>query len=182
VVGQADPELGVALRALADIRKRRKRDSYGWEHAGDPCGGEVQHSRPGTIPEKGEGHEAFGDTGCGRPPGGGRLRRLGRRRRRHDGVAEEVEVEEERSPLELLPVAGDAVEVDRYYTYPGSLTTPGCTEGVRWIVLKDALGVSPRATERLHELIAGFPGYDGYGNNNRPTQPLKDREIESSES
>ena len=47
-------------------------------------------------------------------------------------------------------------------------------------MLKDTLGVSPAATERLHELIAGFPGYDGYENNNRPTQPLNDREIESS--
>jgi carbonic anhydrase len=94
---------------------------------------------------------------------------------------EEVEVEEERSPLELLPVEGDSVEVPRYYTYPGSLTTPGCSEGVRWIVLKDTLGVSSAATDRLHELIAGFPGYDGYENNNRPTQPLNERTIESSE-
>jgi carbonic anhydrase len=97
-------------------------------------------------------------------------------------AGEEVELEEERSPLELVPVEGSAVEVDRYYTYPGSLTTPVCSEGVRWIVLKDAVGVSPAAAARLHELIAGFPGYDGYENNNRPAQPVNDREIESSES
>ena len=97
-----------------------------------------------------------------------------------DEAGEEVEVEEERSPLELLPVEGESAEVTRYHTYPGSLTTPGCGEGVRWIVLKDTLGVSATATERLHELIAGFPGYDGYESNNRPTQPLNDREIESS--
>ena len=96
-------------------------------------------------------------------------------------AGEEVDVDEDWSPISLLPVEGSSVSVTRYYTYPGSLTTPGCSEGVRWIVLKDTLGVSPSATDRLHELIAGFPGYGGYENNNRPTQPLNDRGIESSE-
>ncbi len=94
-------------------------------------------------------------------------------------AGEEVEVEEQRNPMELLPAEGANV-VSSYYAYPGSLTTPGCSEGVRWNVLKDTLGASPSATARLHELIAGFPEYDGYENNNRPTQPLNDREIESS--
>lgn len=91
-------------------------------------------------------------------------------------AGEEVDVGEDRSPIELLPGG----EVTRYYTYPGSLTTPGCDEGVRWIVLQDTLGVSTTAVDRLHQLIAGLPGYDGYENNNRPTQPLNDRVIERS--
>ena len=93
-------------------------------------------------------------------------------------AGEEVELEEAWSPLALLPVEGSSVEIVRYSTYPGSLTTPGCTEGVRWIVLDDTVGVSSAATDRLHELIAAFPGYDG-DDNNRPTQPLNDREIET---
>ncbi len=97
------------------------------------------------------------------------------------GAGEEVEVDEDRSPTELLPLGGSGVDISSYYTYPGSLTTPGCTEGVRWIVLKDTLGASGTAVERLHELIAAFPGYDGYENNDRPTQPLNDREIESTD-
>jgi carbonic anhydrase len=96
-------------------------------------------------------------------------------------AGEEVEVDEERSPLELLPVAGTDVEISGYSTYAGSLTTPGCTEGVRWIVLTDTLGASSTAVDRLHELIAGFPDYEGYANNNRPAQPLNDREIQSSD-
>jgi carbonic anhydrase len=91
-------------------------------------------------------------------------------------AAEKVEAGGDRSPIELLPGG----QVTRYYSYPGSLTTPGCDEGVRWFVLEDALGVSATAVERLHELIAGLPGYDGYENNNRPTQPLNDRVIQRS--
>jgi carbonic anhydrase len=96
-------------------------------------------------------------------------------------AGEEVEVDEERTPLELLPVGGSDVEISGYFTYAGSLTTPGCTEGVRWIVLTDTLGASTTAVDRLHELIAEFPGYDDFENNNRPTQALNDREIQSSD-
>jgi carbonic anhydrase len=98
-----------------------------------------------------------------------------------DDLGDEVDVDEDRSPFELLPVEGSSAQVTRYATYAGSLTTPGCTEGVRWIVLNDTIGASSAAVDRLHELIADFPGYDGYGNNNRPTQPLNDRQIQTSD-
>jgi carbonic anhydrase len=97
-------------------------------------------------------------------------------------AGEEVEIEADRSPLELLSVVDATTAVaSSYYAYPGSLTTPGCSEGVRWIVLPDPLGVSRTAIDRLHELVAAFPGYEGYENNNRPTQPLNDRAIELDE-
>ncbi len=70
--------------------------------------------------------------------------------------------------------------VDSYYTYQGSLTMPACTEGVRWIVIPDIYVIRLNTVERLHELIANFPNYDGYENNNRPTQLLNDRKIERS--
>jgi hypothetical protein len=47
-------------------------------------------------------------------------------------------------------------------------------------VLRDTIGISSAAVGRLHRLIADFPGYEGYENNNRPTQPLNGREIERS--
>ena len=64
------------------------------------------------------------------------------------------------------------------FTYRGSLPTPGCGEGVRWIVSPEPGRISSDALSRLHELIADFPEYDGYENNNRPTQPLNGRTIE----
>jgi len=64
-----------------------------------------------------------------------------------------------------------------YYTYPGSLTTPPCTEGVRWFVLKEVVTVSAKSVEQFHKIIGKFPSYNGYENNNRPTQPLNGRKV-----
>jgi carbonic anhydrase len=67
--------------------------------------------------------------------------------------------------------------VDSYYAYDGSLTTPGCAQDVRWSVLADGGQVSRAAVHRLHQVIARFPGYHGYPDNNRPVQPLNGRLI-----
>lgn len=98
-----------------------------------------------------------------------------------EAAGDAVELEE-RSPVELLLVRDPgSADTGGHFAYSGSLTTPGCTERVRWFVLRDTLGISADARARLHELVARFPGYDGYENNNRPTQPLNDRVIERSD-
>jgi carbonic anhydrase len=55
-----------------------------------------------------------------------------------------------------------------YYRFNGSLTTPPCSEGVRWLVLKDPQTISA-------EQIATFE--QAMGENNRPVQPLNARLI-----
>ena len=69
------------------------------------------------------------------------------------------------------------VQVNSFYNYNGSLTTPGCTQDVRWFVLADGGTVSNAAVARFHEVIARFPDYNGYPNNNRPVQPVNGRII-----
>ena len=56
-----------------------------------------------------------------------------------------------------------------YYGYNGSLTTPPCTEGVRWIVMRSVGTVSQGQAARLQELTSGP--------NNRPVQPIGERRI-----
>ena len=59
-----------------------------------------------------------------------------------------------------------------YYAYSGSLTTPPCSEGVRWLVLKTPSLVSNR---ELEIFAARYP------NNARPLQPRNGRQVLSSE-
>ena len=54
------------------------------------------------------------------------------------------------------------------YRYSGSLTTPPCSEGVKWLVLKNPLELSA-------DQLADFK--DVLGTNNRPVQSLNAREI-----
>jgi carbonic anhydrase len=95
-------------------------------------------------------------------------------------AGEEAELEGEWSPLELPLLSDVPLPVSPpYFTYPGSLTTPGCAEGVRWIVTQGVYPTEQSTIDRLHELIAGFPEYDGYENNNRPVQPLNGRDVQN---
>jgi carbonic anhydrase len=68
--------------------------------------------------------------------------------------------------LNLLPAN------HRYYTFPGSLTTPPCSESVTWLVLATPTTLSK-------EQIAKFAAI--YPNNARPVQPLNNRVVLESE-
>ncbi len=95
-----------------------------------------------------------------------------------DRAGEDAAAEDVPSPLLFLGVVDAASALlDYYYVYDGSLTTPACSEEVRWIVVPEPSGISTEALDRLHDLVAGFPSYEGYENNNRPIQPLNERTI-----
>jgi carbonic anhydrase len=77
-------------------------------------------------------------------------------------------------------VAGKTVNMGKflpehhgYYTFDGSLTTPPCSENVRWFVLKTPVQASEG---QLKEFKAR------YRHDNRPTQPLNGRVIEETKS
>lgn len=53
-----------------------------------------------------------------------------------------------------------------FTTYAGSLTTPPCTEGVSWFVMKEPVAVSAAQVEAFRAIMPA---------NNRPTQPLNGR-------
>jgi len=59
-----------------------------------------------------------------------------------------------------------------YYTFEGSLTTPPCTEGVKWIILKQQQSISAEQLALYHTL---------HPENARPLQPLNGRQVFSSD-
>lgn len=66
---------------------------------------------------------------------------------------------------QMLPVKRE------YFTYMGSLTTPPCTEGVLWLVMRTPIQVSPEQIGIFSRL---------YPNNTRPIQPAHGRLIKES--
>lgn len=59
-----------------------------------------------------------------------------------------------------------------YYNFPGSLTTPPCSEEANWFVLKTPVEMSKAQLAQFHAL---------YKNNARPVQPLFQRVIKESQ-
>lgn len=55
-----------------------------------------------------------------------------------------------------------------YYAYGGSLTTPPCTEGVKWYIMKDPIFASSQQIQTLSEILDG---------NSRPVQKTNNREV-----
>lgn len=77
------------------------------------------------------------------------------------------------SPYSLLPADG------RYYTYPGSLTTPPCSEIVTWFMMETPVYLSKAQLDTYRNGVRAAVGskVDAKGNNNRPLQPINDRKI-----
>jgi carbonic anhydrase len=64
---------------------------------------------------------------------------------------------------QLLPTKRD------YYRFSGSLTTPPCSEGVRWLVMKQPVQVSQAQIDAFKAVM--------HHPNNRPVQPLHGRLV-----
>jgi carbonic anhydrase len=83
-----------------------------------------------------------------------------------------LEKHEEQPARAVLDPAALLPEDRRYYTFMGSLTTPPCSEGVLWMVLKQPMALSPAQIELFARL---------YPNNARPVQPSAGRMVKESE-
>jgi carbonic anhydrase len=67
------------------------------------------------------------------------------------------------TPNTLMPTK------QQYYRFSGSLTTPPCSEGVRWVVMKTPMTASREQIERFEGMI--------HHHNNRPLQALNGRVV-----
>jgi len=73
-----------------------------------------------------------------------------------------------RMPQALLDVNGLLPKDQRYYQFMGSLTTPPCSEGVLWMVMKQPMTISAGQYKLFTQL---------YPNNARPVQPINGRPV-----
>lgn len=80
------------------------------------------------------------------------------------GVRNALEGDAAVLPADLLPEGRD------YYRFNGSLTTPPCSEGVLWLVMKEPVTVSPEQVAAFREAMGGH-------DNNRPIQPRNARAV-----
>ncbi len=67
------------------------------------------------------------------------------------------------NPIDLMP------QDKNYYQFAGSLTTPPCTEGLDWLMMKGTISAS---ADQIAKLKAA-----SHGANARPIQPLNKRKI-----
>ena len=99
----------------------------------------------GVLVEEGARNSAYDVIWSNLPESSGEKRHL-------EGVHLEVD--------DLVPQAGGT------WRYEGSMTTPPCTEGVRWLVVMDPVSLSK-------EQIAAYTSH--YSGNNRPVQSSNNR-------
>ncbi|KAH3812017.1 carbonic anhydrase 2-like [Dreissena polymorpha] len=78
------------------------------------------------------------------------------------------------NPSVLLPD-----NIQEYWTYHGSLTTPPCFESVQWIVIRQPVEFSSSQLQSLRTLLGG-DGDACIVDNFRPPLPLGDRKLRSS--
>jgi carbonic anhydrase len=71
-------------------------------------------------------------------------------------------------PTQHINVADALTDVSRYFTYPGSLTTPPCSETVTWFVLKGRAELSADQFQAFRHVL---------GNDFRPLQKLNHRTV-----
>ena len=70
-----------------------------------------------------------------------------------------------------------SIDMTDYWSYDGSFTTPPCTEGIKWSVIRQVQSISPEQLERFTSRMAGDPAFAEGEGNNRIVQPLNQRTL-----
>uniref|UniRef100_UPI0011E84991 carbonic anhydrase family protein n=1 Tax=Serratia marcescens TaxID=615 RepID=UPI0011E84991 len=77
---------------------------------------------------------------------------------------------ESETALKTAPDIDQLLPMDKtYWRFSGSLTTPPCSEGVIWLVMKHPLTLSKAQLEKFTHTM--------HHDNNRPTQPAHGRVV-----
>lgn len=80
------------------------------------------------------------------------------------------EAADKQTPLKNAPDINKLMPTDRtFWRFSGSLTTPPCSEGVTWLVMKHPMTLSSAQLEKFTHTM--------HHDNNRPTQPAHGRVV-----
>ena len=79
-------------------------------------------------------------------------------------------------PLSIMDFI-ESLDTSGFWSFDGSLTTPPCTEGIKWAVLKQVQPISDRQLKIMTDLWAGDSNFASGRGNNRVTQPLMSRTV-----
>lgn len=71
----------------------------------------------------------------------------------------------------------DSVDFSEYWSYPGSLTTPPCWEGIKWNVIKEVQSISPAQLAEFTKNWADNADFANGNGNNRVVMPINDRTL-----
>jgi len=117
-------------------------------------------------------HAVFADPGSDKKAVIGMLYAIGRTNRFLSGLLAEglpqKSGDEVSDPSRHVNVADAFTDVSKYYTYPGSLTTPPCSETVTWFVLEERAELSQDQLDAFRHIL---------GNDFRPLQKLNHRVV-----
>jgi carbonic anhydrase len=117
-------------------------------------------------------HAVFADPASDKKAVVGVLYTIGRKSKFLSGLLAdglpEKSGDEVADPSRLINVADALGDVSQYYTYPGSLTTPPCSETVTWYVLKGGAQLSEDQFDAFRHIL---------GNDFRPLQNLNHRVV-----
>ena len=69
------------------------------------------------------------------------------------------------------------MNMEEFWSYDGSFTTPPCTEGIKWSVLKQVQPISEAQLKKFTDRLAGDANFAAGKGNNRVVQALNDRKL-----
>ena len=79
--------------------------------------------------------------------------------------------------MEVNELFAEMTADEEFWSYPGSFTTPPCTEGLRWTVLKKIYPISAAQLKEFTLPMSGAHAFTCGNGNNRTVQPLKKRTL-----